>query len=77
MKPSERLYCRARLVYPRLMVTVIREYRTTRSWGDGRLVILWEVNPADRLSAFVAAPWMLSRTPIRDLVTALPDCVLT
>ena len=43
----------------------VKQHRTTRSWLDGALVLLWEAEPEDARDSHrvIVEPWMLSEEP--------------
>ncbi|HZW08778.1 MAG TPA: hypothetical protein VFF69_02650 [Phycisphaerales bacterium] len=66
-------YCRARLHPPFVRVRVVKQHRTTRSWLDGALVLLWEAEPEDARDGHrvIVEPWMLSTAPVDEVLRRL------
>ena len=66
-------YCRARLHPPLVRVRVTGQYKTSRSWLDGALVVLWEAEPEDARDGhhIFVEPWMLSAAPVDEVLRML------
>lgn len=60
-------HCRARLHPPEVRVRVTGQVRTSTSWLDGALVVLWEAESEDG-HRVVVEPWMLSAAPVAEVL---------